>query len=1100
MERGADIVVHDLSDIEIAVRIGQRNSAALPSALDRKEVIAKRLHEGVPGIFLDYDGTLTPIVQDPTKALLSMRTRTIIGKLAEHWTVVIVSGRGLEDVKEMVGLGSVFYSGSHGFSIEGPGKCFVEQRGQEFLPALEAAGAELDRAFTAIPGARVEHKPFAIAIHYRQVDEKYVPEIERRVEEVCRRYATLRKTTGKKIFELRPAMDWDKGKALLYLIDKFGVDGSRIVPLFIGDDTTDEDAFRAIEKRGISIVVGDEDRSTAALYRLRDPKEVTDFLEELVRLAERGSSMDPWKLVYEDFDPAQEKLREALCTLGNGYLASRGAAPESTAGDIHYPGTYMNGVYNRVKSTVKGHTVENESIVNIPDWLSLTFSLNNGDWFDIGSVRLRSYRQELDMRKGILTRIISFTDEQGRQTHITQRRFVHIRHFHLMGMETTINPENWSGTLRVRSGLDGRVTNGLVLRYRQLNNLHLEQQGNGVTAEGIIWLETRTNQSHIRISEAARTRIFRTGTIVQVEPVIRRESGYIGQEFQIDIREGEELSIEKTVAIYNSRDRAISNSLTEAQDMVSHAPSFVELLEQHVLGWDHLWDYWHITVKAENLRMAQILNLHIFHLLQTVSPNTIDLDAGVPPRGLHGEAYRGLIMWDELFIFPLLNLRMPDITRSLLRYRYRRLPRARYAAKEAGLTGAMFPWQSGSDGREETQTVHLNPESGRWIPDNSHLQRHINVAVPYNIWHYYQVTGDKEFLAFYGAEIIFEIARYWANKAKYNKTLDRYEICHVMGPDEFHDSYPDSGRPGVDNNAYTNVMVVWLLCHALETMEIISEDRQKEIVENMGLTREELERWDDISRKMRVVFHDDGIISQFEGYDKLEEFDWKGYREKYGDIHRLDRILEAEGDTPNRYKLSKQADVLMLFYLLSSDELGELLDRLGYRFESRTIPRNIDYYLQRTSHGSTLSRVVHSWVLARSQREMSWPLFLDALKSDISDIQGGTTHEGIHLGAMAGTVDIVQRCYTGIETRGDILRFNPYLPKGFVSVRFVIRYRGHRLDIQLADGSLRVSSGREPPSSIRVAFRDKILDLHAGSTMEFKLGEGHQERAAETQR
>ena len=183
------------------------------------------------------------------------------------------------------------------------------------------------------------------------------------------------------------------------------------------------------------------------------------------------------------------------------------------------------------------------------------------------------------------------------------------------------------------------------------------------------------------------------------------------------------------------------------------------------------------------------LHLHIFHLLQTISRNTLDLDVGVPARGLHGEAYRGHIFWDELFIFPYLTLHLPELVRSLLLYRYRRLPEARWAAQQAGFCGAMYPWQSGSNGREEAQVVHLNPDSGRWLPDASHLQRHINVAIAYNIWQYYQATGDIEFMASYGAEMIFEISRFWASLAQYDSALDRFEIKGVMGPDEYHDGY-----------------------------------------------------------------------------------------------------------------------------------------------------------------------------------------------------------------------------------------------------------------------------------------------------------------------
>ncbi|MBE0431603.1 MAG: trehalose-phosphatase, partial [Dehalococcoidia bacterium] len=1001
--RGADIVVSDLSELKVDYakpRVpGEASTVdSLPSALDEKDDIFRRLHKRTPTIFLDYDGTLTPIVDDPAEATLSGETRRIVKQLAGHFSVAIISGRDLSDVRNMVGIDDIAYAGSHGFDIVGPGGQYRDQeRGQRFLPSLDRAEGELSQALRDIPGARVERKLFAIAVHYRQVDRAKLDGLEERFDEVLAHFSDLRKTTGKEIFELRPDVDWDKGRALLHLLEALYANGSRVMPVYIGDDDTDEDAFRAIADRGIGIVVGTEKRPTSAHYALRDPGEVTLFLRELAALAEREVSRGVWTLAYESYEPAHEGLREALCTLGNGYFATRGAAPESDHDGTHYPGTYIAGCFNRLNTDIAGKTIENECMVNVPNWLPVSFCIGEGDWLDLGEVTILEYRQELDLRQSVLHRTVRFADGQGRRSKLLQRRFVSMSNPHLAGLETTIVAENWSDTLRIRSALDGRVTNSGVKRYRKLNNRHLHPVETRAVDDEAICLQVETNQSRIRISEAARTRLYAENEQITVKPEVIEEPGYIAHEFTVHLEQGNEVIIEKLIALYTSRDHAISEGGHQVCKEIERTPRFDELLKRHVISWDHLWRRCHIAVKDGD-RVALILNLHIFHLLQTVSPHTIEQDAGVPARGLHGEAYRGHIFWDELFIFPLLNLSVPDITRALLLYRYRRLPEARWAAKQSGLAGAMYPWQSGSDGREETQVLHLNPRSGRWLPDKSHLQRHINIAIAYNVWHYYQVTGDVSFLAFCGAEMLIEIARFWASMARYNRSLDRYEIRRVMGPDEFHDAYPDADEPGIDNNSYTNVMAVWLLCRALEAVGLVPVDRREALRDKLALKQEELERWDRISRKMRVVFHHDGVISQFEGYEDLEEFDWEGYRKKYGDIQRLDRILEAEGDTPNRYKLSKQADVLMLFYLLSADELREIFQRLDYPFEHDTIPRNIDYYLERTSHGSTLSRVVHAWVLARSKRELSWHLFKEALESDVSDIQGGTTKEGIHLG------------------------------------------------------------------------------------------------------
>ena len=251
----------------------------------------------------------------------------------------------------------------------------------------------------------------------------------------------------------------------------------------------------------------------------------------------------------------------------------------------------------------------------------------------------------------------------------------------------------------------------------------------------------------------------------------------------------------------------------------------------------------------------------------------------------------------------------------------------------------MFPWQSGSDGREESQKLHLNPNSGHWNPDASARAHHIGIAVAYNVWQYYQVTGDLEYLIENGAEMLAEIARFWVSRAEFDDQLGRYAIRGVIGPDEFHSGYPDRPYDGIDNNAYTNVMAVWSIVRALDAIDAMPLRDRLDLMESLGIHGRELDQWDDVSRRMYVPFHSasnsampgDEVISQFEGYGDL------GPRlarlpQRYGNIQRLDRILEAENDSVNRYKASKQADVLMLFYLLSSDELRELMARMGYRF------------------------------------------------------------------------------------------------------------------------------------------------------------------------
>ena len=797
--------------------------------------------------------------------------------------------------------------------------------------------------------------------------------------------------------------------------------------------------------------------------------------------------MDPWKLAYHNFDPSKEKVREALCTLGNGAFATRGAAPESSADDIHYPGTYVAGLYNRLKSDVHGRAIENEDLVNLPNWLPLRFRIEQDDWLELCQLDILEFLQELDLRRGVLQRRVRVRDAKGRITSLSERRFVHIRDAQLAALETTIVAENWSGGLTIHSALDGAVENRGVERYRQLASKHLEPIESGSLEWGATWLKVRTRQSRIEIAEAARVRLFRKGEALRAARSLMEEPDYVAEELSLPLQPGESVTVEKVVALVTSRDPAISECGLRAQKAARRAGRIQDLLQSHAEAWAQLWHRCEIQLAGCEPRAVMILRLHIFHLLQTVSPNSVDRDVGVPARGWHGEAYRGHVFWDELFIFPFLNLRLPEITRSLLRYRHRRLGEARCAAVEAACHGAMYPWQSGSTGREESQALHLNPRSERWVPDNSHRQRHINAAIAYNIWQYYQATADHEFLYFYGAEMLLEIARFWASAARHDPDSDRFDILGVMGPDEYHDNYPGRQVRALENNAYTNVMAAWTLWHALQVLQILPEERSLELKRQLGISERELAHWDQVSRKLKIPFHGDGIISQFEGYDRLKEFDWESYRKRYDSIERLDRILEAEGDTANRYKVSKQADVLMLFYVFSAEELGTLFERLGYQLTPDTISRNIRYYMQRTSHGSTLSRVVHSWVLARSDRERSWQLFSEALESDIADVQGGTTPEGIHLGAMAGTVDLVQRCYSGIETRDNAIWFNPCLPDDIECIKLRLRYHGRWLDVIVERKRLQLCTDKDATGPVRVGFEDRIYEMQPGERREIVL-------------
>ncbi|HEY6424174.1 MAG TPA: glycosyl hydrolase family 65 protein [Pseudonocardiaceae bacterium] len=797
--------------------------------------------------------------------------------------------------------------------------------------------------------------------------------------------------------------------------------------------------------------------------------------------------MPDFTIAYDYFDPAQEGLREALTSTGNGYFATRGTAEWEDANAVHYPGTYAHGCFNRETTILGGRPVLNEDLVNLPNWLLLKLRIEGEEAIRLDSVELLSYRHAYHIRNAVVEREIRFRDRAGRETTLRSRRFVSMANSHVAGIEWTVTPENWSGCVEVISGLDGRVTNNMVARYRELEGRHLSPGSPRTFGPEIIALKVQTRQSNIYISEAARTRVFsgyEGDDQLDVYRSLYQMEDYIQQVLVIGVEQGSPVRVEKMISLFTSHDNAIAETLVAAGRHVARYPDFAAALTEHESAWAELWEVGDIQLPREP-RVQLLLRFHISHVLQVCSRHTARHDAGVPARGLNGEAYRGHVFWDELYVYPYLNFRLPEITRGLLMYRYRRLTEARAAAREAGYRGAMFPWQSGSDGTEETQVVHLNPLSGQWDPDHSHNQRHVNAAIFYNVWQYYQATDDVAFLRDYGAEVMLEIARFWASIAHYNPERTRYEIHGVMGPDEFHERYPGAEEGGLRNNAYTNLMVAWIARTAPQVLDLLPASRRAALRARLGLTDDELRTWDEMSRTMFVPFHTDGgdaIISQFEGYADLEELDWERYRAEHPNIGRLDRILKAEGQDPDRYQLAKQADTVMLFFLFSDDELRELFARLGYDYDRGLARRTIDHYDRRTSHGSTLSLVTHAAVLGDLDPESSWQRFLVALESDVGDVQGGTTKEGIHMGVMSGTLDLLQRGYAGASVRDGVLHFNPTLTDRLDGLTFPMQFRGTSIRVGISGDELTVhalAGGFSRP--IRIGVGEEVRELAPGA-------------------
>ncbi|THB72192.1 MAG: beta-phosphoglucomutase family hydrolase [Desulfovibrio sp.] len=820
---------------------------------------------------------------------------------------------------------------------------------------------------------------------------------------------------------------------------------------------------------------------------------VTDLgeitVEDMEAWFDQGMDQDNWRLTYNGLDPGDEKLRETLTTVGNGYMGVRGAFEGEQSSFHFYPGTYLAGVFNSIPSEVQDRTIYNNDFVNCPNWTLIEFKIDNSEFMSPLAMELLSYRHCLDLREAFMSRAIMCRDKLGRITRIRSKRIASMAAPHLCAIQFEVTPCNYTGKITLRSSIDGNIINDGVARYRQLNQQHLAFKAGGGSDQGV-YLHVETTHSRYQVVMHAKNVLRMPGDGIQPKRRIYLEKAKVCEELCFSAEENVTYVLEKLTAITTSLDTEHDDPVAAGTAILDEAKSFQGIFGPHKRAWEGLWDKADMAIEGDRF-MQRTARLHIYHLLVTASPHNTGIDAGMPARGLHGEAYRGHIFWDELYIFNFFDTRFPEITKALLKYRFNRLDGARRYARENGHQGAMYPWQTADTGDEETQEVHYNPESKKWGPDLSRRQRHVSIAVFYNTWRYVRCSGDTTFLKEYGAELMLEIARFWASIAEFDEGDGRYHIEGVMGPDEFHEKLPDSDKHGLRDNAYTNVMVVWLLEKALELVESFSPADLERFKDKIDFDKAECERWQEIDDKLNVIIGDDGVISQFDGYMALQELDWDHYREKYYSIHRMDRLLKAEGDSPDNYKVAKQADTLMMFYVLPPDEVLRILNKLGYYLDMSGVDLarvNYEYYEPRTSHGSTLSKVVHAVISSfLPGADESWDWFVEAMESDIHDTQGGTTIEGIHTGVMAGTLDVIVRRFAGIEFLDGKVNIHPSLPEHWTELRLKLKHRRVWYSFVIERDKVRVAAEGRSKKPVRLITPGKILDLPLGQEVEVAL-------------
>ncbi len=748
----------------------------------------------------------------------------------------------------------------------------------------------------------------------------------------------------------------------------------------------------------------------------------------LAALDDAARARAPWQVREASLEPAALGRQEAVLTIGNGYLGTRGTFEERYPGD--QPATLINGLWDAVPII---HT----ELANAPDWLALEIIIA-GERFNLQQGRILAYERTLDMRHGVLVRRVRWQSPQGRTVELRFERWASMDDPGLTALRCGVTALDFAGEVELRAAIDATVENPNNLVPSEIALKHWWPLGHGNPTPQSAWLQARTRVSGAELAAAAHLEVQ---GIPEATYSARDYAHAPGIAARFQLQQGQTAVATKFVAYacgasgtgFPARPSATGGLESPPYSALARVESaagrgYESLFAAHRAAWHDLWQSCDVEIEGDELAQRAV-RFNLYQLLIAVPRHTDRVS--IPAKTLSGFGYRGHVFWDtDIFIIPFFAYTRPELARNLLLYRYHTLPGARENARRAGYQGAWFPWESAADGRETTPPWVPLPDGSLARCWCGEIELHINSDVAYALWRYWQVTGDDAFMRDYGAEVLLDTAVFWGSRVEYNATAGRYEISNVIGPDEYHEH--------VNNNAFTNRMVQWHLERALETLDWLRAyhaARAAELEQRLRLTPERLALWRDIQQRIYIAYDPTtGLFEQFAGFFELEDLDWQALEPRTKPVQLVLGIAETQ-----RYQALKQPDVLMLLYLL------------GPAYDERTLRVNWQYYEPRTdhTHGSSLGPAIHALLAARlGLLDDAYQHFLRAALVDLDDLRGNT-RDGIHAASAGGVWQDIVLGFAGMQLGPEGLTFAPQLPERWQRLRFTLRYRGQPVEIDL---------------------------------------------------
>ncbi|MBC1568515.1 glycoside hydrolase family 65 protein [Listeria sp. FSL L7-1425] len=690
------------------------------------------------------------------------------------------------------------------------------------------------------------------------------------------------------------------------------------------------------------------------------------------------------KIIEKEFALNYLNKYGSQMTVGNGYLGVRGALEEEYPEQVR--GMYVAGIYNRPSGSMSSE------LVNLPDVTRFQVTLD-GEVFSMQAGKVHTYERFLDMDTGELVRKITWESSAGKKYQLNFHRFVSKEIKHVIAAKVEITPLSDNMKVKVKTGIDAQQTN--------FGTQQLAESSLRIFDEELMVGEYETIESKQRITIA---------TKVNEKGIFTAKNRQLMTEVEQEIAVNQVFTLEKLSVVKTSLDEADAEFPKE---------SYAELKAASETIWADFWEHAGVRVKSTNAFDQFALDFACYHL-EIMTPKE-DSRCSVGAKGLTGEGYKGHVFWDtEIFIMPFFLYNQPEIAKQLLQYRYLHLKEAKEKAVKNGYNGALYPWESAFSGEEETpEFAAINIRTGTRQKVASAISEHHLVAdIAYAVCEYEAATGDAQFMADCGAELLLETAEFWISRA--TNRNGRLEILDVIGPDEYTEH--------IDNNTYTNYMAHYNVKKALEwnkDNKAFAAQAEK-FLENLYLP----------------VENEAGLIPQDDTFLQKDWINLDKYKAAQGTQGIL---LDYSRQEVNELQILKQADLVMLFYLFPK------------MFAPEIVKKNLDYYEKRTIHDSSLSKAIHAIVENQTgNRAQAYQFFQEACLIDLGR-EPHSSDDGLHAASLGAIWLAVVFGFAGIDTSGELLEIAPNLPDAWQAVAFEFAWKGETISVEIAPNTLQLS-------------------------------------------